>query len=299
MSANIKELIKQKRDSLSNSSLTTYASILKNLHKKVFDDKTFSLSDFDETEKVLDYLKDVPPNKRKTILSALVIISSGKVADDYRTKMNEDVSAYNAEIQKQTKSETQRENWVETSEIQEIFRNLENDAKIIYKKSNKSVSDLQAIQNYIIVALLGGMFIAPRRSLDFVNFRIKGDINREKDNYLDKNKLVFNSYKTFKTYGRQEVEIPKTLKSILTKWIKLNPSEYLLFDGNMNQLSSVKLNQRMNRIFGNRAISVNAMRHTYLTDKYKKTSEENKQLAEDMTNMGSSVNMADVYIKLK
>jgi hypothetical protein len=298
MSANIKELIKQKRDSLSNSSLTTYASILKNLHKKVFDDKTFSLSDFDETEKVLDYLKDVPPNKRKTILSALVIVSSGKVADDYRTKMNEDVSAYNAEIQKQTKSETQRENWVETSEIQEIFRNLENDAKALYKKTNKSVSDLQAIQNYIIVALLGGMFIAPRRSLDYVNFKIK-NIDREKDNYLDKNKLVFNSYKTFKTYGRQEVEIPKTLKSILTKWIKLNPSEYLLFDGNMNQLSSVKLNQRMNRIFGNRAISVNAMRHTYLTDKYKKTSEENKQLSEDMTNMASSIDMAPVYIKLK
>ena len=298
MSVNIKELIKQKRDSLSNSSLTTYASILKNLHKKVFDDKTFSLSDFDETEKVLDYLKDVPPNKRKTILSALVIVSSGKVADDYRTKMNEDVSAYNAEIQKQTKSETQRENWVETSEIQEVFRNLENDAKIIYKKSNKSVSDLQAIQNYIIVALLGGMFIAPRRSLDYVNFKIK-NIDREKENFLDKNKLVFNSYKTFKTYGRQEVEIPKTLKSILTKWIKLNPTDYLLFDGNMNQLSSVKLNQRMNRIFGNRAISVNAMRHTYLTDKYKKTSEENKQLAEDMTNMASSIDMAPVYIKIK
>ena len=299
MSANIKDLIKEKRENLSNSSLTTYASILKNLHKKVFEDKTFSLSDFNETNKVLDYLKDVPPNKRKTILSALVIISTDKVADEYRSKMNEDVSAYNAEIQKQTKTQTQKENWVEVNEIQEIFKNLENNAKIIYKKTNKSVSDLQAIQNYIIVALLGGMFIAPRRSLDFVNFRIRGDINREKENYLEKNKLVFNSYKTFKTYGRQEVEIPKTLKSILTKWIKLNPTDYLLFDGNMNQLSSVKLNQRMNRIFGNRAISVNAMRHTYLTDKYKKTSEKNKQLAEDMTNMGSSVNMADTYIKLK
>jgi hypothetical protein len=298
MSVNIKELIKQKRDSLSNSSITTYASILKNLHKKVFDDKTFSLSDFDETERVLDYLKDVPPNKRKTILSALVIISSGKVADDYRTKMNEDVSAYNAEIQKQTKSETQQENWVETNEIQEIFRNLENDAKIIYKKSNKSVSDLQAIQNYIIVALSSGLLIPPRRSLDYVNFKIK-NIDREKENFLDKNKFVFNSYKTFKTYGRQELEIPKTLKSILTKWIKINPTDYLLFDANMNQLSSVKLNQRFNRIFGGKKVSVNNFRHTYLTDKYKKTSEESKQLARDMEAIGSSVDMADTYIKLK
>ena len=95
MSANIKEMIKEKRGTLSASSLTTYASILKNLHKKVFDDKTFSLNDFNETERVLDYLKDVPANKRKTILSALVVVSSGRVADEYRTKMNEDVSDYN------------------------------------------------------------------------------------------------------------------------------------------------------------------------------------------------------------
>ena len=297
MSANIKEMIKEKRGTLSASSLTTYASILKNLHKKVFDDKTFSLNDFNETERVLDYLKDVPANKRKTILSALVVVSSGRVADEYRTKMNEDVSDYNREIQKQTKSDTQRENWVETAEIEEIFRNLENNAKILYKKANKSVSDLQEIQNYIIIALLGGGFIAPRRSLDYCNFKIK-DIDRENDNFLDKNKMVFNSYKTAKTYGQQEVEIPKTLKSILTKWIKLNPTPYLLFDTNMNQLTNVKLNQRMNRIFDGK-ISVNAMRHTYLTDKYKKTSEENRELAEEMTNMGSSVNMAETYIQLK
>lgn len=297
MSSNIKELIKEKRPSLSNSSLTTYASILKNLHKKVFDDE-FKLSDFDETEKVLHYLKDIPPNKRKTILSALVIISGGKIADDYRSKMNEDVSAYNAEIQKQTKSDTQQENWVETSEIEEVFRNLENDAKVLYKKANKSVSDLQAIQNYIIVALSSGLFIPPRRSLDYVNFKIK-NIDREKDNYLDKNEMVFNSYKTAKTYGQQRVSIPKLLKAILTKWIKLNPTDYLLFDGNMNKLSSVKLNQRFNRIFNGKKVSVNNFRHTYLTDKYKRTSEENKQLAEEMTAMGSSTNMADTYIKLK
>lgn len=297
MSSNIKELIKEKRPSLSNSSLTTYASILKNLHKKVFDDE-FKLSDFDETEKVLHYLKDIPPNKRKTILSALVIISSGDVADDYRSKMNEDVSAYNAEIQKQTKTDTQRENWIEKNQIEEVFENLENDAKVIFKKTNKSVSDLQEIQNYIIVALSSGLFIPPRRSLDYVNFKIK-NIDREKDNYLDKNKFVFNSYKTAKTYGRQELEIPKTLKSILTKWIKINPTDYLLFDINMNKLSSVKLNQRFNRIFGGKKVSVNNFRHTYLTDKYKRTSEENKALANDMEALGSSTNMADTYIKLK
>ena len=67
----------------------------------------------------------------------------------------------------------------------------------------------------------------------------------------------------------------------------------------MNKLSSVKLNQRFNRIFNGKKVSVNNFRHTYLTDKYKRTSEENKSLSNDMEAMGSSTNMADTYIKLK
>jgi hypothetical protein len=67
----------------------------------------------------------------------------------------------------------------------------------------------------------------------------------------------------------------------------------------MNKLSSVKLNQRLNKIFDNRKISVNGLRHSYLTDKYAKTSEENKKLEKDMSAMGSSKEMSQVYIKLK
>jgi hypothetical protein len=135
------------------------------------------------------------------------------------------------------------------------------------------------------------------RSKDFVDFKIK-NVDKTKDNYLEKNSIHFNSYKTAKCYGEQVVTIPPILKNILNKWIKINPTEYLLFDSNMNQLSSVKLNQRLNKIF-DKKVSVNQLRHTYLTDKYAKTSEENKALANDMTDMGSSKNMADTYIKLK
>jgi integrase len=147
------------------------------------------------------------------------------------------------------------------------------------------------------VSVLGGMYVPPRRSKDFVDFKIKS-VDPSKDNFLDKSKMVFNSYKTAKTYGQQMVDIPIQLKNILLKWIKINPTEYLLFDVNMNPLSSVKLNQRLNKIF-DKKVGVNQLRHTFLTDKYKKTSEESKALANDMTEMGSSKNMADTYIKLK
>jgi len=290
----IKDFISEKRPTLSKSSVNTYASILKNLYKKVFDDTEYNLNKFEKTSPVLEHLKDMPPNKRKTILSALVVITNEK---PYRDLMMDDVRDYNKTVETQTKTDTQKENWITGDGIQEIYLELKTNADALYKKKSLTPSDLQQIQNYIIMSLLGGIYVPPRRSKDFVDFKIKG-VDKSKDNFLDKNKMVFNSYKTAKTYGQQTLDMPKELKSILTKWIKVNPTEYLLFDQNMNQLSSVKLNQRMNKIFGKK-ISVNQMRHTYLSDKYAKTSEESKKLAADMTAMGSSKNMADTYIKLK
>lgn len=291
---NIKEELNKLRPNLSQGSLKTYTSILKNLHKKIFN-KEIEKTDFDEHKKILEYLQDVPSNKRKTILSALVVLTD---KNEYRKMMNDDVSNYNKEIEKQEKSETQQDNWIETNQIREVFDNLENDAKILFKKSNKTNADMQQIQNYVIIALLGGIFIPPRRSLDYCSMKIK-NINKDEDNYINKNKFVFNKYKTAKTYGQQELEIPQQLKNILNRWITINDADYLLRDKNGNQMTSTKLNQYMNRIFGGKKIAVNSMRHTYLTDKYKQTSEENKKLAKDMSEMGSSTNMADTYIKLK
>ena len=291
---NIKEELKELRPNLSEGSLKTYTSILKNLHKKVFENKDIEKSDFNESRRILTHLQDMPANKRKTILSALVVMTD---KNEYREMMNGDVSDYNKEIQKQEKSETQQDNWIETDQIREVFDKLENDAKILFKKSNKTNSDMQQIQNYVIIALLGGIFIPPRRS-EYVYMKIR-NVNKDEDNYIDKNKFVFNKYKTSKTYGKQEVAIPQQLKNILNRWIAINDGDYLLRDKNGNPMTSIKLNQYMNRIFGGKKIAVNAMRHTYLTDKYKQTSEENKKLAKDMTEMGSSTNMADTYIKLK
>lgn len=290
----LKQYIQEKRPSLSASSITTYSSILNSLYNKVFDGQ-IDPKKFDETDKVLKYLKDIPPNRRKTILSALVVITDQKV---YRDLMLEDVRDYNKEIHKQEKTETQKENWVDGTQVKGVLDGLKKDADLLYKKTSLKPSDLQHIQNFIIMSLLGGVFIPPRRSKDYVDFKIK-DVDKEKDNYLEKSKMVFNSYKTAKTYGQQTVDVPKPLVSILKKWIAVNPTPYLIFDSNMNQLTSVKLNQRLNKIFSDKKISVNALRHSFLTDKYEEHSKIDKELAKDMKAMGSSTNMADTYIKIK
>jgi len=289
----LKKYVEGKRPSLSKSSVATYSSILNSLYGKVFEGKV-DPKKFDETAKVLKYLKDIPPNRRKTILSALVVITDEKA---YRDLMMEDVRDYNKEIHKQEKTETQKDNWVDTEQVRGVWESLKKDTDLLYKKSSLKPSDLQHIQNFVIMSLLGGVFIPPRRSKDYVDFKIK-EADKEKDNFLEKSKMYFNSYKTAKTYGQQVVDVPKPLVSILKKWISVNPTPYLLFDSNMNKLTSVKLNQRINKIFDEKKISVNALRHSFLTDKYAEQSKVDKALSKDMTAMGSSKAMADTYIKL-
>jgi hypothetical protein len=289
----LKDFIKEKRPSLSASSITTYNSILKNLYKNVFGSTDIDKTKFEDTTKILAYLKDLPPNKRKTILSSLVIITDDK---KYRDLMLDDIKDYNHTISKQEKTDTQKQNWVAGADIKNLWENLKRNADLLYKKEHKTANDLQEIQNYVILSVLGGMFIAPRRSKDFCDFKINA-IDKKKDNYLDKNQLVFNSYKTAKCYGEQKVAIPPTLKLLLNKWIKINPTNYLFFDTNMNPLSSVKLNQRLNKLFDGKKVGVNALRHTYLTDKYADTMEQKKKIEKDMTDMGSSANMLTTYVK--
>lgn len=289
----IKDYLHTKRESLSKSSLITYTSILKNLYIKVFGDDDIDIKKFDETEKILQFLKNIPPNRRKTILSALVIITDKK---PYRDLMLDDVRNYNKEIHNQEKTPEQEASWVSTNHVNEVFDELKKNAELLYKKKTLKPIDLQQIQAYIIMALLSGVYISPRRSKDYCDFKIK-NVDKTKDNYIDKNKMFFNSYKTVKTYGTQEIDVPTVLKKLLNKWISVNPTDYLLFDANMNKLSSVKLNQRLNKIFDEKKVGVNQLRHTYLTNKFGHTIAQNQKIKDTMTDMGSSSGMLETYVK--
>ena len=291
---NLKEYLTKEKPNLSASSITTYNSILTNLYKKVFGDMTIELEKFKETELILKYLQDIPFNKRKTILSALLLVSPNE--KKYRDLMLDDIHTYNDEQEKQIKNEKQEHNWVDSNEIEKKWETLKKNAMILYKKQQKTVQDYQEIQSFILLSLLGGLFTPPRRAKDFTDFKIK-NIDKTKDNYIDKNQMIFNSFKTAKFYGEQKVLVSPELKKILTKWISVNPTDYLFFDSFFQPLSSVKLNQRLNKLFDNKRISVNALRHSYLSNKYQNTIETNKELENDLTSMGSSILQQKVYIK--
>ena len=290
----LKDAIHKRRPHLSESSVRTYTSILRSLYKKMWGGPPDDLSKFDDAKAVLAHLKNLPAARRKTVLSALVVLTE---RDDYRKEMLEDVSTFNKEVNSQKMNDKQKASNISAAEVAAVYDKLAAQAAVLYKKKELTISDLSEIQDMVILALLGGVFIAPRRSLDYCAFKVK-DIS-DKDNYLDKSTLVFHTYKTAKTYGKQEVPCPKPLVALLKKWFKVNPTEWLLFDSHKKPLSSVKLNQRLNRIFGGKKVAVNALRHSYLTHKYAAFSKEQKEMSADMTAMGSSDGMLNTYVRFE
>ncbi len=294
----LRNYIVEKRPALSQSSVNTYASILRSLHKGAFGTVDVDPENFLKTEIILEFLKDVPPSKRKTKLSGLVILTDSK---EFRDLMMSDIKSYKDTMAQNEMSDAQRAAWVTGDDIKKTYSDLEKDANMLFRKESLSQAELQRIQNYVILAVLSGLFIPVRRSKDYVDFKIR-NIDKEKDNYLEKNRFVFNSYKTAKSYGQQKITIPKKLQTIIKKWIKVipNESDYLLFDTNNKGFGegngSVKLNQRLQRIFGKK-VGVNGLRHSSLTEKFLPVVQQKTEIEETMRNMGTSPEMLDTYVK--
>jgi integrase len=285
----ISDLIKQKRPNLNEKSIKTYTSILKTISKDL---GMKDLKDFKKTKEILEYLKDMPGSVRKTRLSALLVITGD---DKFKEQMLKDINNYNKDKKNGNKNEKETEAWMTKEEIKKIFDNLKKRASVNYKKGDLKMKELQEIQDFVMLSLF--ILIPPRRALDFTEMKIK-NIDTEKDNYIKNKTMVFNIYKTSKIKGQDKIEIPKELKLILNKWLRVNPTEYLLFDSKGNKLSSVKVNQRFNKIMNKPNFSVNMFRKVFLTDKYKDTIKKMKDLEEDLEDMGSSTKQIQHYVKL-
>jgi hypothetical protein len=288
------ETLKKNRPHLSASSIKTYKSILKNIYDKCFDDKEYHMKNFDNDKCILTFLKDMPYNKRKTVLASLSVLTDNK---NYNKIMMEDIHAYKENEMKQEKTEQQKEGMISVDEIKNLYNDLEHNAKQVMKKTNLNFNDINTIMKWVLLALTGGIFQAPRRSIDFGNMKFK-NYDSEKDNYIDvkNSKFIFQNYKTAKTYGKQETEVSKPLKAILNKWFKIIPDgcDYILFDNKLNPLTSPQITHRLNEIFGKK-ISTSMLRHIYLTNKFSGVNLE--ELQKTATEMGNSPMQALLYVK--
>jgi integrase len=288
---------------MSANSIKTYNSLLRSVYKNVFGNiNDVQIKNFSDHKKIMEFLDEKAFSTRKTYLAALVCIAPDVA--EYKKQMMSDIKEYNDETSKSELTTKLENSAINEEEIDNLVDKLKRDADILYKKKSPRLADLMDIQNYIIISLYYG-HIVPRRALDYVDMKYQ-NYDTEKDNYVDlkKSRLVFNKYKTAQKMGKelkgeQTLDIPPALKKILTKWIALIPKEIdnLFFNSNLEPLSNVTLNQRLNALFGGKK-GVNSLRHYYLTSKYKQLMIQNEDMADDMEAMGSSKSQASVYVKI-
>ena len=299
---NFTEEIKQNKPKISDGSLKTYNSLLRSIHKGTFGNDEPNIKNFLKEKPILEFLTKKPYNTRKTYLAALICIAP--TVAKYKELMLGDIKEYNDETKKSELTDKLESAAISQDEIDKIVADLKQNAKALYKKKHLRITELMEIQNYVLLSLYYG-HIVPRRAMDYVHMLYTG-YDSKKDNFVDfeDNKLVFNKYKTAKKMGetlkgKQELELPPSLKRILSKWVSVIPNgvNHLFFNSNLEPLTNVSLNQRLNSIFGKNA-SVNSLRHFYLTSKYKEVMQKNQEMAADMEEMGSSDRQANVYIKV-
>ena len=161
--------------------------------------------------------------------------------------------------------------------------------------NNKWAMHYQTIVNYMLLACLGGISgIAPRRSQDFTEMKLKN--YSKTDNYYKAGKFYFNIYKTSQHYGEQVIDVkekaPEFYK-LLQKWVKLNPTDYLLFSSNQVKFTSPQVTKAFDGMFGKKA-STNILRHSYLTGKY---GELQNEMINDSVMMSHSPATQSLYIK--
>jgi hypothetical protein len=212
----------------------------------------------------------------------------------------------------QKKSDKQKENWIDWTEVEKKASEMRNDMLGFAGKKVITPQDYDKLLTYLVLSLY--VYIPPRRNQDYLDMYVvkKWDDTMEKDkNYLDLNgkQFIFNIFKTAKKVGQQKVAIPDTkeapLYDTIITYIKHHPG----LKGNKKKAQVVKflvssdgspltavnaITRILNRIFGKK-VGSSMLRHIYLSHKYGDKLEEMKEDAEAMAH---SLGQQKEYIKV-
>jgi len=288
--------IKKNKPDLSDNSTKVYTTTLATLGNALgWTNPNFFTTKFKD---VLAYLKTQPPRRAKQLSSALIsYVKEKKALKAYKDFILE-VSEINRQIdEKQEKTPAQEENWESWADIMKTYEQLKKEAYPLFSKEKPTPANIKTMRDLVILAFY--TLIPPRRIQDYIDFKIK-DINKEKDNYWDKEKheLVFNSYKTAKNYGQQRVDAPKELEDIFERWIPIAEefSDYILFNGYGEKMAQPVLTKTINNIFGKK-ISASMLRHIYISDVVLKDQPKLNDLKQVASDMGHNLSQQQLYKK--
>jgi len=297
------ELVMKHRPHLKPISAHTYAVSLKSIEPEGSENAKW----IEDTKYVLKQLEKYKETTRKNTLNALIVVGGATakyVAE--RDKYNE---MYAEQSKAHKKTESQEKNWVEWPDYLAMVSQMKSDLAEQEEAKDWTWRETLRYQDYVIASLYS--FYPLRNDFGDVEVVSRSAFNnttteeREKQNYLikeplrsgSKMSLVLNEYKTSKKYGEKTIDIDPEVRKVLLLWFKHNRSGFLLADKKGHALGSNGITKSLAKVglqrLGKR-LGSSLLRHSYLSHKYSKTTEEKEKDADLMMH---SVAMQDGYIK--
>ena len=304
-----KNLIKKFEDkNLAGSTIRYYLTNIEKLNDK---EPLNDLNFLDDKEKIIASLKkDKKPNtQRNYLISIVAVLSLDPKKKALYNSYYKDMMAMNKELKseeaKNLKSETQKENWIEKKEIDDVYEKYKSAVNKFKNDKTLSENKFDILLKFVVLSLY--TLTAPRRNKDYTNCYL---VKNEKDlddtlNFVDitNKEFVFNDFKTKKSEGQQIIKIPDDLMSVLNIYVKFHPLinekdkkfevPFLVNHEGVPLSNTNSLTLILNRIF-QKKIGSTMLRHMYLSNKY---GDVLKEQQEDAKNMGHSISMQKDYIK--
>jgi integrase len=305
-SSKLYEFLKDKN--ITESSLKLYLNNLRRLNGGVFP-KSFSF--LKNVDKILEDLEKYKPNTRRSyLISIITTLKHDPKQKKLYNKYYEHLEKYNKQSSSNNeKSDTQKKNWIEQSEVKEIYDNLTEEIQPLLEKKKLQPSEYEKMLRWVVLSLY--TLQKPRRNADYQKCLVvkKLPVKMNLDyNYLDLDtkKWYFNNYKTKGTYKTQEMPINEEVMKMINSYLNFHPMKKqfknknavipLLVDYQGEPFTvNNAITRILNKIFGKK-IGVSMLRNIFLTDKF---GDEMKELKEDSVAMGtSSSTIQNQYVKL-
>ena len=258
----------------------------------------------DIKEQIKDYSL---PTQRNYISSILVVLTEQPNYEKTRlkyTKLLEKLNIkYQKEIDKHKKSDKESENWATLHELRSVvlpyYKTIINKFKLLKELSRL---DIETYQRYLVASLY---HLQPSVRVDY-----DMEIVNNKREMIDKNTnyllnstrttkyFIFRNYKTASTYGEIKVKVNKGLNSIINQWLKINPTNFLIFDNKNNKMSKNNLAKYIVKSLepSGKHINLNLLRKIWISENL----DLNQVCSRDKlaTAMMHSLDTQKTYIKL-
>ena len=250
---------------------------------------------------IAEKISTYKPNTQRTYYIGIVSVlkENPKFKKQYKIYYDR-MMEFNKELRtNKVKSETQKDNWMEQSDVLGRQQALKDSATSLLKKKKLTETEFGTLLDWVVLSLY--TLQPPRRNADyqycFVVKHFEPDLSTDVNYYaLDNGTFYLNNYKTKKSYHQQSVEAPPELQETINAYLQFHPLKShlkkkggdpvpLLVNAEGHPFTNINsITRILNKIFGKR-VGVSLLRNIFLTDKY---GEKVSGLEEDASAMGTS-----------